>query len=128
MGDENVEVHWYDFCLIKAVILLFVFLAVALLCKWLLRRIPWKSVKRRPVKHAIVHSLGTLRPPRNFDASQSKAIDRGQSERKKRIGLAMRLIKRTRRLRLSAAAGNRAKVMELLLGIALKPIKLCVSG
>ena len=53
MGDDNVEVLWYVFCLVKAVILLVVFFAVALLCKWLLRRIPWKSVKRRPVKHAI---------------------------------------------------------------------------
>jgi hypothetical protein len=34
----------------------------------------WKSVKRHPVKHAIVHSLGTLRAPRNFDAPQSKAM------------------------------------------------------
>jgi hypothetical protein len=32
MGDENVELLWYVFCLIKAVIVLF-----ALLCKWLLR-------------------------------------------------------------------------------------------
>ena len=67
MGNENVELLWCVFCLIKAVILLFVFFAVALLCKWLLRCIPWKSVKRRPVKHAMVHSIGTLRPPRNFD-------------------------------------------------------------
>jgi hypothetical protein len=76
MGDENVELVWYGLCLIKAVIFLVVFLPVALLCKRLLRRISWKRVKPRPVKHALVHSLGALRPPRNFDASQSKAIDR----------------------------------------------------
>jgi hypothetical protein len=85
MGDENVELIWFVFCLIKVVIVLFIFLAVALLCKWLLRRIPWKSVIRRPVKDAIVHFLGSLPPPRNVAASQSKAIDRGQRERKKRI-------------------------------------------
>ena len=86
MGDDNVELLWYVFCLVKAVIFVLVFLAVALLCKWLLRRIPWKSVKRRPVKHAMVHSLGTLRPSWNFDPSQSKAIDQSLSQRKKRIG------------------------------------------
>ena len=85
MGNENVELLWYVFCLIKAILLFFVFLA-ALLCKRLLRRILWKSVKRRPVKHAIVHYLGPRRPPRNFDASQFKAIDRSLSERKMRIG------------------------------------------
>jgi hypothetical protein len=47
MGDENVELIWYGFYLIKALVLLFVCLAVALVCKWLLRRIPWKSAKRR---------------------------------------------------------------------------------
>jgi len=78
MGHENVELLWCVFCLIKAVILLFVFLAVALLCKWLLRRIPWG--------HAIVHSLGTLRPPRNIDASQSKAIDRNGGAEQTSIG------------------------------------------
>jgi hypothetical protein len=86
MGSENVELLWYVFCLIKAVILLFTFLSVALLCKWLLRCIPWKSVRRRPMKPTIVHFLGSLRPSRNFDASQCEAIDRSLSERKKRIG------------------------------------------
>jgi hypothetical protein len=86
MGNENVELFWYVFCFIKAVIILFVFVAVGLLCKWLLCRIPRKGIKRRPVKHAVAHSLGTLRPPRNFDASQSKAIDRSLSERTKRFG------------------------------------------
>jgi hypothetical protein len=75
MRDENVELLWYAFCLIKAVILLFVFLAFALLCKWLFRRISWKNVKRRPVNHTMVHTLGTLRSPGNLDRSQSKAID-----------------------------------------------------
>ena len=83
MGDDNVELLWYVFCLVKAVIFVLVFLAVALLCKWLLRRIPSKSVRLRPVKHAKVHTLGTPRPPWNIDP---KAIDPGLSERKKRIG------------------------------------------
>jgi hypothetical protein len=85
MGDDSVELVWYGLCLFEAVILLFAFLAVALLYKWLLRLFPWKSVKPRPVKHVIVHSFGTLRPPRNFNASQLNAIDRSLSERKERI-------------------------------------------
>lgn len=83
MGDENVELLWYAFCLIQAAILLFVFFAVALLCKWLLRRIPWKNAKRRPFTHAIAQSLGAPRSPRNFDATQSEAIDRSLSDRKR---------------------------------------------
>jgi hypothetical protein len=86
MGDENVELIWYGLCLIKTAIFLVAFLPVVLLCKWLLRRISWKSVKPRPVKHAIVHSLDTLWAPRSFEASQAKGIDRSLSERKKRIG------------------------------------------
>jgi hypothetical protein len=85
MGDKKVELMWYAFCLFRAIILLFSFVAVALLGKWLLRGIPWRGVKRRPVKYAVVHPLGTMRPPRNFDASQSKAIDHRPSVRKKRI-------------------------------------------
>jgi hypothetical protein len=86
MGDKNVEFIWYELCLIKALVLLFVCLAVVLLCKWLFRCIPWKSIKRRSVKHAIVHSLGTLRPPRNVDASQSKANDRNGEAEQTTIG------------------------------------------
>lgn len=85
MADDYVELFWYVFCIIKAGFLLFAISALALLCRWLLRRIPWKSVKRHPVKHAIVHSLGTLRL-RNLDASQPKAIDQRLGERKERIG------------------------------------------
>ena len=84
MGNENEEHLGYGLGLIKAVILLFVFLAVVLLWKWLLRQISWKSVRRRLIKHAIVHSLGTPQPLRNFDASESK--DRSPHERKERIG------------------------------------------
>lgn len=86
MGVGNVEFVWYTLSLIKAIILLFIFSAAVPLCKWLLRRIPWKSVRRHPAKHANVHCLGTLRPPHNFRALQSKAIDRSPGERSKRIG------------------------------------------
>jgi len=86
MGDENVELIWYGFCLIEALVLLFVCLAVALLCKWLLSHFLRKSIKRRSVKRATVHSLGTLRPPRNFEVSQSKAIDRNGGAEQSSIG------------------------------------------
>jgi hypothetical protein len=86
MGNENVEIIWYGLCLIKAAIFLVAFLPVALLCKWLLRRIPWKSVNRHSITHMIAHSLDTPRPPRNFNASHPKAVYRSLSERKKRIG------------------------------------------
>jgi hypothetical protein len=85
MEDKKVELLWCAFRLIEAVLLLFAFAAVALLCKWLLRRISWKDVKRRPAEYAMVHPLGTLRPPRSFDAAQSKAIDRSPGEGKKRV-------------------------------------------
>ena len=78
MRDENVEQIWYALWLIKALVAigsLCLFGAVALICKRLLRRIPWNRVKRRSVKHTVVHSFGTLQPPRNIDASESKAVD-----------------------------------------------------
>lgn len=85
MADDYVELFWFMFCIIRAGFLLLAFSAVALLCRWLLRRIPRKSVKRPPFKDAIVHSFGTLRL-RNLDASQPKAIDQVLSERDERIG------------------------------------------
>jgi hypothetical protein len=86
MGGDNVQRLWYSLCLIKAVVTFFVVFVVVLLCKWLLRYIPWNRVKRRSVKHKIVHFVGILQPPRNFDASESKAVYRGRNERKERIG------------------------------------------
>jgi hypothetical protein len=78
LRDENVVQIWYALWLIKALVAigsLCLFGAVALICKRLLRRIPWNRVKRRSVKQTMVHSLGTLKPPRNFDASESKTVD-----------------------------------------------------
>ena len=89
MGNENVEEIWYALWLIKAIIAivsLCFFGAVALICKRLLRRIPWDRVKRRSVKHTMVHSFGTLKPPRNFDASKSKTVDLRGGERKRSNG------------------------------------------
>jgi hypothetical protein len=86
MGGESIEELWYGFWLIKAIVSLSVLWAVALLCKWVLRCIPWNRVKRRSDKHSMVHSLGTLRPPRNFDASESKAADLDPDDMKRRIG------------------------------------------
>jgi len=40
---------------------------------------------RRPLKQSIVHSLGTLKPPRNFNASESKLMDRSPSEREEAL-------------------------------------------
>jgi hypothetical protein len=83
MRGENIEELWYGFWLIKAVVSLS-FLFVVLLCKRFLRCIPWNRVKRRSAKHSMVHSLGTLQPPRN--ASESKAADLDPGDMKRRIG------------------------------------------
>jgi hypothetical protein len=83
------EQIWYALWLIKAIVAIVsvcFFGAVALICKRLLRRIPWDRVKRRSVKHTMVHSIGTLQPPRNFDASESKAVDLRGGKRKRRNG------------------------------------------
>jgi hypothetical protein len=89
LGNENVEQIWYALWLIKAIVAivsLCFFGAVALICKRLLRRIPWNRVKRRSVKHTMVRSLGTLKPARNFDASESKTVDLRGVERKRSNG------------------------------------------
>jgi hypothetical protein len=86
MRGENIEELWYGFWLIKAVASLSFLFVVVLLCKRFLRCIPWNRVKRRSAKHSMVHSLGTLRPPRNFDASESKAVDLRGGERKRSNG------------------------------------------
>jgi hypothetical protein len=75
MGSENVEQIWYALLLIKAIVSVSLFAVVTLLCKWALRRIPWKRMKRNPVNHSVVHLLGRLRPPRDFAASQSESVD-----------------------------------------------------
>jgi hypothetical protein len=86
MGGDNVELVWYGLCLIKAGITLFVASVVVLLCKRFLRFIPRNRVKRRSAKHPMVHSLGTLQHPPNFDASESKAADLGPDDMKRHIG------------------------------------------
>jgi hypothetical protein len=89
LGNEDVEQIWYALWLIKAIVAIVsvcFFGAVALICKRLLRRIPWDRVKRRSVKHTMVHSIGTLQPPRNFEASESKAVDLRGGKRKRRNG------------------------------------------
>ena len=89
MRNENVEQIWYALWLIKAIVAivsLCFFGIVALICKGILRRIPWDHIKRRSVKHTMVHSLGTLQPPRNFDASESKTADLRGGERKRSNG------------------------------------------
>jgi hypothetical protein len=86
MRGENIEELWYGFWLIKAVVSLSFLFVVVLLCKRFLRCIPWNRVKRRSAKLSMVHSLGTLQPPRNFDASESKAADLDPGDMKRRIG------------------------------------------
>jgi hypothetical protein len=86
MRGENIEELWYSLWLIKAVVSLSFLFVVVLLCKRFLRCIPWNRVRRRSAKHSMVHSLGTLQPPRNFDASQSKAADLDPGDMKRRIG------------------------------------------
>jgi hypothetical protein len=85
-GDENVEQLWYVFWLFKAIVSLSLLWAVALLCKWVLRRIRANRAKRRPVEQSIVHSLSTLKPRRNFSASDSETVDLCPSETKRRDG------------------------------------------
>jgi len=86
MRSENIEELWYGFCLIEAVVILFVVSVVILLCKRFSRCIPWNRVRRHSAKRPIVHSLGTLQPPPNFDASESKAVDLDPGDIKRRIG------------------------------------------
>ena len=86
MRGENIEELWYGFWLIKAVVSLSFLFVVVLLCKRLLRCIPWNRVKSRSAKHSMVHSLGILQPPRRFDASESKAAGLHPGEMKRRIG------------------------------------------
>jgi hypothetical protein len=86
MRGENIEELWYGLWLIKAVLSLSFLFVVVLVCKRFLRLIPWNRVKRRSAKHSMVHSLGTLQPPRNFDASESKAADLDPGDMKRRIG------------------------------------------
>jgi hypothetical protein len=85
MGTENIEELWYGFWLIRAVVSLSVLWVVALLSRWVLRCIPWNRVKRRSTKHSMVHSLGTGQPPRNFNASESKAADLDPGDMKRRM-------------------------------------------
>jgi hypothetical protein len=84
MRNGNVEQLWYALWLIKGMVWLSFWWAVALLCKWGLRRIRSERAKRHLLKQSIV--LGTLKPLRNINASESKVMDRSPSERKERIG------------------------------------------
>lgn len=70
MGADNVEQLWYCLCLIQAVVILFVVSVAVLLCKWLLRSIPWNRALRRSANHSMVHPLGTVH------ASQKTDIER----------------------------------------------------
>jgi hypothetical protein len=83
---ENIEMLWYGFCLIEAVVTVFVLYVAVLLGQRFLRCIPWNRVKRRSAKHPMVHSLGTVRPPRKSDVSKSKAADLDPGDLKRRIG------------------------------------------
>lgn len=76
---------WLALWLLKAIVTLFLLWAAILLCKWGLRNIRLKRENRRLSKMTIVHPLGTLRPPQNFNADETNSgSDFG--ERKKRIG------------------------------------------
>ena len=86
MRDINVEQLWYALSLIKGVVSLSFLWAVVLICKRVLRRIPWNRVKRRPVIHKVAHWVGNLTSSCNCDASGSRARDRGPNERREPIG------------------------------------------
>jgi hypothetical protein len=86
MGDDSVEQFWYIVWLIKAIVLLSFFGAVTLICTSVVGLIRSKRAKRRSFKQSIVRSLGTLRSYRNFDASESKAVNLCPNNTTKRIG------------------------------------------
>ena len=67
MGGDNVEQLWYGLCLIQAVVILFVVSVAILLCKWLLRSIPWNRALRRSTKHSMVYPLGTVQTSQKTD-------------------------------------------------------------
>jgi hypothetical protein len=79
MGGDNVELLWCGFCLIKAVVTLFVVSVVVLLCKRVFRCIHRNCGKRRSAKHSMAHSLGTVQPTQ-------KAADLDPGDIKRRIG------------------------------------------
>ena len=86
MGDDSVEQFWYIFWFIKAIVSLGFLGAVTLICTSLFGLIRSKRAKRRSFEPSPVHSLGTLRPYRNFDASESKAVSLSPNNTAKRIG------------------------------------------
>ncbi len=78
MGGNNVEQLWCALCLVKAVVTSVVVSVVVLLGKRFLRCIPCNRVRRRSTKHPMVHSLGTVQPPR-------KVADLDSGDTKRRI-------------------------------------------
>jgi hypothetical protein len=86
MGDKNVAELWLAIWLLKAIGTLFLLWVAILLCKWGLRSVRLKREKRRFSKMTIVHPLGTLRPPQNFNAAEANIVDRSLGERKKSMG------------------------------------------
>jgi hypothetical protein len=86
MGDDGVEQLWYIFWLVKAMIALCLFGAVTLICTSAFGLLRSKRAKQRSFKQPIVHSLGTIRSYRNFDASESKAVNLRPNNTTKRVG------------------------------------------
>lgn len=86
MGDEHVEQLWYAFCIVKGIVLLSFLWVLGLICKGFLCLIRSMSARRRPVRPSVVHALGTLRAPRNFNAAGPNIADRSLGERKERMG------------------------------------------
>jgi hypothetical protein len=76
MGGDNVEQLWYGFCLIEALVILFVLTVVVVLCKRFLRYIPWNCGERHSAKHPTVHSFGTLQPARPQPARAGRGVPR----------------------------------------------------
>ena len=86
MGDKNVAELWLALWLLKAIVTLFFLGAAVLLCSRGLRSVRLKREKRRFSKMTIVHPLGTLKPPQNFNAAETDIVDQNLGERKKKIG------------------------------------------
>jgi hypothetical protein len=75
MGGDSLEQFWYIFWLIKAIVSLGFVGAVILVCTSAFGLIRSKRAKPLSFKHPSMHSLGSLRSYRTFDASESKAVN-----------------------------------------------------
>ena len=90
MGSENVEQLWYGLCLIEAVVALFVLSVVVLLCKRFLHAIPWNRIVLHSARHQILHSFGTVQPPRTANPVSCDIKTHWMGDKRARWGAVIR--------------------------------------